>query len=559
MERNDVMTERAQGNAAILYRPDNAMDRPMGRQVAEEGFLRGYARHAVADSLYCCAASPDDAGRFAAIAAAAGGPHREVRWAPMDSPAAIAEAGCLFLSGPNLRPAAFLRRGYNQRAYSLCGVTHTLASAAAMDALGDLLLAPIQSWDALICTSRAGRDAVERQLQAVAAYLGERMGAAPPPLPELRTIPLGIDSAAYGRDEAQRAAWRGRLGIGPEDVVALFVGRLSAHAKANPDPMYMALERAAQRTTRKLHLIQAGWFHNAGLERGFRSAAAQLAPSVGVHIVSPLEGEAHRQIWSAADFFLSPSDNIQETFGLTPLEAMAAGLPVVVSDWDGYRDTVRDGIDGFRIPTLTPMAGGGGDLAARHALGMDRYDLYIGKASLFTAFDIDSCAEACLKLAEDADLRRKMGESGRARARAHFDWSAIVPAYQALWAELAERRSRAVEAVPPAPDRPMDPWRLDPFLQFGSYPSRTLTADSLVRLAPEGLWELEAAYASPHIGYARKSLPTVEEARILCRHLAEMQECRAVDLVRHLPVGRQPVAFRGLAWLAKYGIVTIRR
>ncbi len=31
-------------------------------------------------------------------------------------------------------------------------------------------------------------------------------------------------------------------------------------------------------------------------------------------------------------------------------EAMAAGLPVVVSDWDGYKDTVRDGVDGFRIP-----------------------------------------------------------------------------------------------------------------------------------------------------------------------------------------------------------------
>ncbi|MBU2091650.1 MAG: hypothetical protein KKB63_13910, partial [Alphaproteobacteria bacterium] len=66
------MTERARHNAAILYRPDAISDRPMGRQVAEEGFLRGYARHAVADSLYCCAASPEDAGRFAAIAATAG-------------------------------------------------------------------------------------------------------------------------------------------------------------------------------------------------------------------------------------------------------------------------------------------------------------------------------------------------------------------------------------------------------------------------------------------------------------------------------------------------------
>ena len=46
---------------------------------------------------------------------------------------------------------------------------------------------------------------------------------------------------------------------------------------------------------------------------------------------------------------MSLSDNIQETFGLTPLEAMASGIPVIVSDWDGYRSTVRDNKDGFRI------------------------------------------------------------------------------------------------------------------------------------------------------------------------------------------------------------------
>ncbi|RKQ73888.1 glycosyltransferase family 4 protein [Oceanibaculum indicum] len=543
-------------NAAILYRPDSTAGKPLGRQVADEGFVRAYARHAVADALYCCAATPQDAERFAVIAEGAGGPRRPVRWAPMDSAPAIAEAGCLFLAGPNLRPAAFLRRGYNQRGYSLCGLTHTIASAGAMDAIGDLLLAPVQPWDALICTSRAGRDAVERQLQEVAAYLGQRLGAPPPALPELRTIPLGVDTGAYTRREEDRAAWRARFGIGPEDIAALYVGRLSAHAKANPDPLYMALERAAQQTSRKLHLIQAGWFHNAGLERAFRTTAAQFAPSVSVHVVSPLEEEAHRQIWSAADFFVSPSDNIQETFGLTPVEAMAAGLPVLVSDWDGYRDTVRDGIDGFRIPTLTPGAGGGGDLAVRHALGIDRYDVYVGKASLFTGFDVDACAEACVKLAEDAGLRQRMGDSGRTRARDLYDWQVIVKAYQALWAELAERRNRAPELVPLTGDV-ADPWRIDPFQQFAAYPSRALRADCRVRLTSEGLWDLEAAYASPHIKYAAQSLPTVEEARSLCRRLTEVPEWRAEDLVRHLPPDRQPIAFRGLAWLAKYGIVTI--
>jgi len=41
-------------------------------------------------------------------------------------------------------------------------------------------------------------------------------------------------------------------------------------------------------------------------------------------------------------------------------------LAVVMSDRDGCRDTVRDGIDGLRIPTRMPLAGPGGDPAARH-------------------------------------------------------------------------------------------------------------------------------------------------------------------------------------------------
>ena len=52
-------------------------------------------------------------------------------------------------------------------------------------------------------------------------------------------------------------------------------------------------------------------------------------------------------VWHAADLFVSPSDSIQETFGLAVLEAMACGLPVVASDWDGYRDIVDDGQTGL--------------------------------------------------------------------------------------------------------------------------------------------------------------------------------------------------------------------
>jgi starch synthase len=55
-----------------------------------------------------------------------------------------------------------------------------------------------------------------------------------------------------------------------------------------------------------------------------------------------------------------PSNFAAASFRYQALEAMAADLPAVVANWDGYKDAVRDGIDGFRIPTLIG-AGLGGD------------------------------------------------------------------------------------------------------------------------------------------------------------------------------------------------------
>ena len=50
---------------------------------------------------------------------------------------------------------------------------------------------------------------------------------------------------------------------------------------------------------------------------------------------------------AAADILVAPTDNTQETFGLSLLEAQSAGLPVVASRFDGYKDLVVDGEDGF--------------------------------------------------------------------------------------------------------------------------------------------------------------------------------------------------------------------
>ncbi|MFX4717673.1 glycosyltransferase, partial [Acinetobacter baumannii] len=83
-----------------------------------------------------------------------------------------------------------------------------------------------------------------------------------------------------------------------------------------------------------------------------------------------------------------------ETFGITPLEAMAAGLPVVVSDWDGYRATVRHGVEGFLVETLGGPPGLGDLMLDRHLFGMDSYQSYVGQVAQYTAVHVAKAAEA---------------------------------------------------------------------------------------------------------------------------------------------------------------------
>ena len=179
--------------------------------------------------------------------------------------------------------------------------------------------------------------------------------------------------------------------------------------------MFLALQKAAERRGRKLHLLLTGWIEGDGSRPAFTDAATQACPDVKVHLLDGQNAEIRTKAWAAADIFTLPVDNIQETFGLAPVEAMAAGLPVVVTDWDGFRDTVEDGVTGFRIPTM--MGGNGNSIAMRYQMGADDYNAYLRATSQAIAMDIGAAADAYYRLAEDANLRRQMAEAARLRAR----------------------------------------------------------------------------------------------------------------------------------------------
>jgi starch synthase len=562
IEHNKIARHQVEETtSAIYFSPDGYQtsgQKLMGRHAAGAGFLRAFAATENAPHVTGLVSRPAFSRVFTAEMRAAGY-SGQIRTVSIDAHAELSDPGTLYLPGPGLADFAWRRLAVGEGTYSLCGVTHTTASHVAMESITQLTTAPLREWDALICTSQAVLNSVQVLLEAQADYLRWRLGATRFSLPQLPVIPLGVHCADYEFSEAQRVAARAELGAAENDIVVIFLGRLSFHAKAHPQAMYLALKQvAAKFTDRTIHLVQCGWFANESIEKAFREGADMLCSTVRHHFLDGREATARTLAWASADIYVSLSDNIQETFGLSPLEAMAAGLPVVVSDWDGYRDTVRDGIDGFRIPTLMPLAPAGEDLAMRYEAGLDSYDIYCGHTCELVAVDVDATAISFERLIADPWLRKQMGDAGRQRARAVFDWRNVMGQYRELWADLAARRLAGASLV--KKNRPaVRPDRMDPFLMFSGYPSRALLdGDQLVLVKPiaaDAFAELMQRRNLAMNSFAHFVYPSEGECYLIVEQLASQPGISVADLESGFPVERHLAIRRGVVWMMKMHVL----
>lgn len=220
------------------------------------------------------------------------------------------------------------------------------------------------------------------------------------------TIPNGI---ALESDPAVAAALRAEAGVGPEDSVVGYVGRLSP-GKGLEMLLGAASLLRPRRPDFRLFILGDGPGVN-GYVRSLRTMAEQLGLAENVHFF----GYVDRAASACAAFDTQVVCSRAEPFGLVTVEAMAQGLPVVVTNSGGSPEIVRDGIEGFLVEP--------GD-AETLALRLD-----------------------CLL--DSPGLRREMGRRGRARVRSRFTVDHMLDATEALYmkvlgvALVKERRATA--------------------------------------------------------------------------------------------------------------------
>lgn len=207
----------------------------------------------------------------------------------------------------------------------------------------------------------------------------------------------GADTARLcGSPDARRAA-RDSLGVRDDELVFLFVG-MNFEVKGLQRIIASLAIAAPRMAPLRVRLLVVG--------RGDRERYVELSRALGIGDRVSFEGVQDaglERYYQAADAFIMLS--AYETFCMAVLEAMAAGLPVIIAERMGIRDLVRDGEHGY-------------------VLGVDA-----------SAADV---ADRVVNLG-DAQLRARLGGRGREVARSH-DWSGVA-------ARLAEEYSRVARAA----------------------------------------------------------------------------------------------------------------
>jgi glycosyltransferase involved in cell wall biosynthesis len=226
----------------------------------------------------------------------------------------------------------------------------------------------------------------------VAAELIESEGCPPA---KVGIVYNGVDNGAFAAPH-RRAAIRKTLGITDSALVMIIVANLIPY-KGHSD-LLSGLGRIGPNLPEDWTLLCVG--RDDGPLCALQKQAQ--ASNIGPHVRFLGVRRDIADLLSAADLAILCSH--QEGFANAIIEAMAAGLPAVVTDVGGNAEAVRDGIDGLVVPPHEPAALGA----------------------------------AILRLSCDRDQRTRMGRSAAQRAKEHFSFERCVENYERVYRELAD-------------------------------------------------------------------------------------------------------------------------
>jgi glycosyltransferase involved in cell wall biosynthesis len=232
------------------------------------------------------------------------------------------------------------------------------------------------------------------------------------PADRLITIPNAVNLARF-REPTNGEETRARYGLTRNGFVFLAVGR--NHPQKDYPTMLDAILQLRRLVKRPFELVIAGRdvfkldpeVHHRGLQDIVRLTEIKVEQSPPLNALTvELPTTAMIDLYRTADAFVMSS--LLEGFSSALLEAMAAALPVIVTDAPGCAEFVREENSGLIVPPRDPA----------------------------------SLAQAMASIVEDSEKRRELSERSSQRA-ARFSWPRVLDQYLQLYRELVGAPKRA--------------------------------------------------------------------------------------------------------------------
>jgi hypothetical protein len=229
-------------------------------------------------------------------------------------------------------------------------------------------------------------------------------------------VPCGFDPEELSRVSVNA---RGELGLDPDEFIVLQLGRMVPRKGVDNVVRALAALNSTHDIRARLLVVGGNTAQPDPQATAEIGKLMQLAQTLGVAQQVQFTGQRPRSVlryyYSAANVFVTTP--WYEPFGITPIEAMACGTPVIGSAVGGIKHTVADGVTGYLVPPKDP-----------HAL-----------------------AERLAWLYRRPRLAQRLGWAGMRRAYQHYTWrhvaSQLLQVYMA-----AAGTAPAYMAVPRAAD-----------------------------------------------------------------------------------------------------------
>ncbi|NJM96308.1 MAG: glycosyltransferase [Phormidesmis sp. RL_2_1] len=225
------------------------------------------------------------------------------------------------------------------------------------------------------------------------AKVSERFGVSTPEM----IVPLGVALPKLPERTSAQSAIREKFKIPAERPIVLFMSRIDP--KKGFDLLLPALEKLHQRNQPFHFLLCGANPQDRAYENSIRQQIESSAWASWATLSGFVSGELKAQILSAADVFVLPS--YYENFGIAVAEAMAAKIPVVISDQVHIWPAIEADNAGWVVPT---------------------------EVEALTA----ALAEA---LAADA-VRSQRGENAQRCAQENYSWDAIAQRMATVYQQL---------------------------------------------------------------------------------------------------------------------------